>query len=127
MARVLLVDDDKDIRELFSLELSEQGHEVISAASCRDLIKRIEISQAELVVLGMKRSDRAGMEMLNEIRSYCSDLPVIIWTAYDSYKFPSGTIAADYRVVKSYDLTKLKTMIQSALEAKDRILHRVVA
>ena len=44
------------------------------------------------------------------------DLPVILCTAYDTYKYDQMAIAADYYVVKSFDLTELKTAIQRVIE-----------
>ena len=45
MARILLVDDEEYIRQLYSEELVEEGHEVVTAASGHDLLKKIALVQ----------------------------------------------------------------------------------
>ena len=66
-----------------------------------------------------------GLEMLQEIRRWYADLPIIIFSAYDSYKYDIKAIAADYYVVKSLDLTELKTKIGRALETRAPSLNEV--
>jgi DNA-binding response OmpR family regulator len=117
MARILVFDEDKNIREWLSLELAEQSYEVVTAASWHQLINRRETSEADLIILDIRILDCYGLERLREIRESRADLPVIMWTACDFYTFENRAIAADYHVVKSYDLTELKSSIQSALEA----------
>ena len=117
MARILVVDDEEYIRLLYSQELSEEGHQVLTAASGHDLLGRIDRLQPEAVVLDIKLVDYDGLELLQEIRSRYHDLPVILCTAYDTYKEDLKSLAADYYVVKSFDLSELKRVIQRTLEA----------
>ncbi len=117
MARILLVDDEEYIRRLYTEELSEEGHEVLTVASGHNLLMRIDSLQPEAVVLDIKLVDYDGLELLQDIRNQHHDLPVILCTAYDTYKEDPKSIAADYYVVKSFDLSELKMVIQRALEA----------
>lgn len=117
MAKVLVVDDEEHIRLLYSEELSEEGHKVWAAAAGHELLRRINGLQPEVVVLDIRLVDYDGLELLQEIRNQYHDLPVILCTAYDTYKEDPKSIAADYYVVKSFDLSELKMAIQRALEA----------
>ncbi len=117
MARILLVDDEEYIRQLYTEELSEEGYEVSTMASGHNLLKRIDSLQPEAVVLDIRLVDYDGLELLQEIRNRYHDLPVILCTAYDTYKEDPKAIAADYYVVKSFDLSELKMAIQRAIEA----------
>jgi DNA-binding NtrC family response regulator len=116
MARILLVDDEEYIRLLYTEELSDAGHEVFTMASGHNLLKRIDSLQPEAVVLDIRLVDYDGLELLQEIRNQYHDLPVILCTAYDTYKEDPKTIAADYYVVKSFDLSELKTAIKRTIE-----------
>ena len=116
MARVLLVDDEEHIRRLYTEELSEDGHEVFTVASGHNLLKRIDSLQPEAVVLDIKLVEYDGLELLQEIRDRYHDLPVILCTAYDTYKYDTKAIAADYYVVKSFNLSELKIAIEGAIE-----------
>jgi DNA-binding response OmpR family regulator len=116
MARILLVDDEQYIRELYSEELSAEGHNVATVATGQNLMRNIDNLQPEVVVLDIRLVDYNGLELLQEIRTEHHDLPVILCTAYDTYKCDQKTIAADYYVVKSFDLSQLKIAIRRAME-----------
>ena len=116
MARILLVDDEQYIRELYSEELSAEGHNVATVATGHNLVNKIDDIRPEVVVLDIRLADYDGLELLQEIRKEHRDLPVILCTAYDTYKYDQKTIAADYYVIKSFDLSQLKIAIQRALE-----------
>lgn len=124
MAKILVVDDEEYIRHYYTEELSDEGHRVWTAATGYELLRKIDSLQPEVVVLDVKLVDYDGLELLQEIRNHYHDLPVILCTAYDTYKYDRKAIAADYYVVKSFDLSELKRAIQRAHEA-DTGLQRV--
>lgn len=113
MAIILIVEDVKHIQELLSIEVCEQGHHVIFAATLLDIVKNIETSRANLVIIDSWYITNDVCAILNEIRTVFASLPVIIWT-----DCKNADIAADYYVLKSYNLTRLKLTIESAIEDK---------
>lgn len=117
MAKILIVDDEEHIRMLYQVELEDEGYEVITAADGRDLLGRIERERPDLVVLDIKIAGYNGLDLLQDIRNRFYDLPVILCSAYDSFKRDLKSIAADFYVVKSSDLTQLKRTIARALES----------
>jgi two-component system response regulator (stage 0 sporulation protein F) len=117
MAKILVVDDEEHIRFLYSEELTEVGYEVITADSGYKLLERIEEEKPDLVVLDIKMLDYNGLDLLQDIRNKFHNLPVVLCTAYDTFKEDMKSIAADYYVIKSFDLTELKSKIAMALEA----------
>ena len=117
MARILLVDDEEYIRHLYSEELSEEDHEIFTVATGHNLLKRIDLLQPEVVILDIRLVDYDGLELLQEIRKRYHDLPVILCTAYDTFKYDEKAAAADSYVIKSFDLSELKVAIQRALVA----------
>jgi two-component system response regulator (stage 0 sporulation protein F) len=117
MAKILVVDDEEHIRYLYSEELSEAGYEVITAESGYKLLERIEDEKPDLIVLDIKMVDYNGLDLLQDIRNRFYDLPVVLCTAYDTFKEDVKSIAADFYVIKSFDLTELKNKITMALEA----------
>ncbi len=118
MARILIVDDEEHIRSLYALELEDEGYEVLALESGKGLAEHIERFRPDVVVLDIKMVDVSGLDVLQEIRNRFYDLPVILCSAYGSYKGDIKSIAADYYVVKSSDLTELKTKIRNALETR---------
>jgi DNA-binding response OmpR family regulator len=121
MTRILLVDDEDYIRQYYTEELSDEGHKVWTVATGHELLKRIDRVKPEVVVLDIKLLDYDGLELLQEIRNRHHDLPVILCSAYDTYKEDPKAIAADYYVVKSFDLSELKMAIQRVIETNNSI------
>ncbi len=117
MAKILIVDDEEHIRYLYSEELSEAGYEVITAESGHMLLEKIEEEKPDLVVLDIKMVDYNGLDLLQDIRNKFYSMPVVLCTAYDTFKEDMKSIAADFYVIKSFDLTELKKKIAMALEA----------
>ena len=118
MAKILIVDDEENIRLLYGEELRDEGYEVTEAADGRDLIARIEKENPDVVVLDIKMPGYNGLDLLQEIRDNFYDLPVILSTAYGTYKGDLKTLAANAYVVKSSDLGDLKRKIVQALEGR---------
>jgi two-component system response regulator (stage 0 sporulation protein F) len=118
MAKILVVDDEEHIRLLYSEELSEAGYEVITAADGYQLTERIDKEKPDLVILDIKMVEYNGLDLLQEIRNKFYNMPVILCTAYDTFKEDIKSIAADFYVIKSFDLTELKKKIAMALEAE---------
>jgi len=119
MAKILIVDDEEHIRFLYSEELTEAGYEVITADSGSMLLEKIDDERPDLVVLDIKMADYNGLDLLQDIRNKYSELPVILCTAYDTFKEDMKSIAADFYVIKSFDLAELKNRIKTALEENE--------
>ncbi len=117
MAKILIVDDEEHIRYLYSEELSESGYEVITTDSGYKLMEKIEEEKPDLIVLDIKMVGYDGLDLLQDIRNRFYDLPVVLCTAYDTFKRDMKSIAADFYVIKSFDLTELKSKVAMALEA----------
>ena len=116
MAKILVVDDEESIRALYTEELSNEGYEVIAAGTCREALALIASTQPSGVVLDIRMDDCDGLDLLQDIRIAHPDLPIILNTAYDSYREDVKSIAADAYVVKSYDLSELKASLASILK-----------
>ncbi|HDP24817.1 MAG TPA: response regulator [Deltaproteobacteria bacterium] len=117
MAKILIVDDEKHIRLLYSEELKEEGYDVALASDGAGILQRIEQEKPDVVVLDIKMVSSNGLDVLQDIRNTYYNLPVILCSAYGSYKVDIKSIAADAYVVKSSDLTELKNKIAQVLEA----------
>jgi len=118
MSKILVVDDEEHIRLLYSEELNEAGYNVTTAQGGYKLIERIEEERPDLVILDIKMGEYNGLDILQDIRNDFYDLPVILSTAYDSFREDMKSIAADFYVVKNLNLTELKKKIAMALETR---------
>ncbi len=115
--KVLVVDDEKHIRMLYREELEADGMAVVTSNGEDDIVELIEKERPKVVILDIKLgANRSGLDLLQEIRSKDQDLPVILSTAYDSFQHDLKSIAADYYVVKSVDLSELKSKVDLAMK-----------
>ena len=111
MARILVVDDEKSIRTLCQEELEDEGYEVITTGLCMEVLELISAKKPSAVVLDIRMEDCNGLDLLQEIRNAHETLPIILNTAYDSYRDDVKSVAADHYVVKSFDLAELKAKL----------------
>jgi DNA-binding response OmpR family regulator len=116
MKKILLADDDAVLCELYAEELISEGYAVITAGDGSGLMEVIRQNAPDLIVLDIRLGQYDGLDLLQDIRRLYYDMPVILCSAYSSFKCDLRAIAADYYVVKSADLTELKKKINRALE-----------
>ncbi len=82
--RILIIDDEADIRESLSLLLEDEGYQAEAAASAAEGLEKYETGHYDLLLLDLAMPDRSGMEVLREIRQRDKDTPVLVITAYGS-------------------------------------------
>jgi CheY-like chemotaxis protein len=115
MKTILVVDDDEAIRTLLQEELSDEGYRVILAGNARDALKKVEEEALDLVILDIRMPGMDGLEALPRILGLKEGLPVILNSAYTQYQESFMSWAADAYVVKSSDLTELKTKVKGLI------------
>lgn len=115
MKKILVVEDDDSQRLLYHDELAEAGYEVILAANGREALKKLDMAKPDLIILDIVMPVMDGMETLGRIIREHRDVPIILNTAYSSYKDDFMSWGADAYVVKSADLGELKAKVQEIL------------
>lgn len=114
--KILVVDDEKNIRLLLKEELSDEGYEVATAENGEETLRMIQEDKPDLVTLDIKMPGENGLIVLRKIREIEYDLPVIICSAYSIYKTDFSAVAADYYVIKSSGFEELKSKIREVLD-----------
>ncbi len=115
MSSILVVEDEKNLRMLYKEELTAEGYDVVLADSGEEALEIVERRRPDLIVLDIRMPGMDGIEALGRILGKDRSIPVIINTAYSSYKDNFMTWTADAYVVKSSDLSELKTTIKRLL------------
>ncbi|MBT8762953.1 response regulator [Desulfohalobiaceae bacterium Ax17] len=119
--KILVIDDELHIRMLYQEELEDKGYDVITSNGSDNILKIIEKEEPDVVILDIKLDgNKCGLDILQEIRTRDQDVKIILCTAYDSFQHDVKSIAADYYVVKSVDLTELMDKVEQALSARSR-------
>jgi DNA-binding response OmpR family regulator len=118
--RILLVDDEPDIRAVYGEMLRREGYDVITAENAEEALYKISTEQVDLVILDIKMKGKSGLEVLESLEKEKKkkDIPVILFTAYSSYQDEYTAWFADAYVVKSSDPTELKNEIKRLLQRK---------
>jgi CheY-like chemotaxis protein len=117
MARILIVDDEDNIRLLLKEELEESGYEVVEANCAKKALEILSNDQNfDVISLDIEMPEMNGLELASEIRKKYPDKKIILMTAYSHYKRDMASWVADAYVVKSLDLTEFKDTIDRLLK-----------
>ncbi len=115
MKKILVVDDEENIRELYKEELEEMGFEVTAVSDGIQALAAMDTTKFDLVTLDMRMEEMDGIETLRKMKEKDNSLPVIISTAYEEYKHDFGSWCSDAYVVKSSDLSLLRDTVKKIL------------
>jgi two-component system, response regulator, stage 0 sporulation protein F len=115
MKRIMVVDDEENIRFLYKEELEEEGFVVELAGNGKEALEKLPSFKPDLITLDIKMPVMDGIETLKRIRELERNLPIILCSAYSEYKQDFTTWASDAYVVKCADLTELKSTIRKCL------------
>jgi two-component system response regulator PilR (NtrC family) len=119
--RVLVVDDEPDIRELLELTLVKMGLAVESVGSVAEAKAHLGESHFDLCLTDMRLPDGEGLELVRHIAGTGTDLPVAVITAHGSAENAVAALKAgafDY-VSKPVSLEHLRALVRSALTLPD--------
>ena len=116
MSRIVLVEDDLEIRQLVSGALADSGHDIETAEGALKGLELVVKGDPDLVILDLGLPDIDGTELLRMIRAV-SDVPVIIITARGSDDVVAGTLdaGADDYLVKPFSMVQLMARIRAVL------------
>lgn len=119
--KILIIDDEKNIRDIFSLLLSEKGYLVKTAETGQDGLERAQEFLPDIVLLDMNLPDMSGLDALSLLLDAFPNLQIIIITAYGTIKNAVEATkmgAYDY-LEKPVDNDELLLLISRALEVRE--------
>jgi DNA-binding NtrC family response regulator len=116
VSKVLIVDDEPNLRRLYRASLEDDGHEVITADSAEDCLTRLERESPDLVVLDVRMPGMDGLEALGKILERHPRMPVVLNSAFSSYRDNFLSWTADAYLVKSSDVGPLRSTVRRLLE-----------
>ena len=115
-SRVLIVEDEPDIRDLLAFHLGRAGYHVAKSRTGADALRQIAASPPDLVLLDLMLPKRSGIDVCRELRAR-SNVPIIIVTARDAEvdAVVGLEVGADDYVTKPYRMRELVARIRAAL------------
>lgn len=116
MARILVIDDEPQIRRLLRVSLSAHEYQVFEAASGQEGLNQIAMHRPDLVILDLGLPDQDGLEIIQQLREW-SKTPVVILSAreHESEKIAALDAGADDYVTKPFSMGELLARIRAAL------------
>jgi len=124
LGKVLIVDDDPQLRQSFEKLLIEEGHTVQKAANGESGLAMVRESPPDLVVMDVRLPGISGLETSRAMRKVEPKLPIIIMTAYGTTETAIEATkegAFDY-VLKPFNIPDILALVGDALEA-GRLMH----
>jgi len=126
-ARVLIVDDEKDFVEMFSLRLQAQGEKVSTAHSGKEALTVLGQTIIDVVILDIRMPGMDGIDTLKQIKTLFPIVEVILLTGHGSTETAVEGMklgAFDY-LMKPADFEDIKIKIENARKRKDEQEERI--
>lgn len=118
MAKLLIADDERSMRELLDLVFRREGHQVTVVSNGREALEAMQRSNFELLITDVKMPDVGGIELLRAAREQAPEMMVIMMTAFATINSAREAfkLGADDFIQKPFDVDEFKLIVRNALE-----------
>jgi two-component system response regulator PilR (NtrC family) len=119
-SRVLVVDDERSMREFLEIFFRSEGYDVTTAAGLRDALLHVEGNDFDVVVSDIQMPDGSGIDLLHAVHEASPETVVIMMTAFASTETAIAAIrdgAYDY-ITKPFKVEEMRIVVEKALEKK---------
>ncbi len=130
MAKILIVDDERSMRDFLSIMLKKDGYDVVAAENGQNALRSVQSEIFDLVITDVKMPEMDGIDVLKAVKEIASETVVIMITAFATAETAVEAMklgAYDY-ITKPFKVDEMKLVIQKALEKghlrKENILLR---
>jgi len=131
MDRVLVIDDEKGMRDFLSIMLKREGYSVVVSQSADKASEVVAKGEFDLVITDISMPGKSGIDILKQTKAASPETPVIMITAYASTESAIEALklgAYDY-IIKPFDVEEMKKVVGNALEKRrleneNRVLKR---
>jgi two-component system response regulator AtoC len=120
--RILVIDDEPNLRKILEALLTREGYDPLCFASFDDALPTINTEDIDAVITDLSMPVKNGMDVLEYLKQYSPDLPVIMITAFGTIEAAVSALKAgafDF-VLKPFDQHDLFRILKKALESRKR-------
>jgi DNA-binding NtrC family response regulator len=120
-ARILVIDDDENIRKVLETILEDEGYNVETAETAKKAIEKSEKAFYNLALIDVRLPDMEGIELLSKLRSTKPKMRKIIVTGYPTLQNAVAAVnkGADAYVMKPFEVDKILETIQEQLKKQE--------
>ena len=119
MAKILIAEDERDIRDLITFTLTFAGHEVIATPNGEEAYLKSQEFTPDLIMMDVRLSGKDGLVLLKQLRSHpnlkVANTPVLMMSAGD-HKLQSRSAGANGFIEKPFDWEVLRGAIERIME-----------
>lgn len=122
MARILIIEDDEEMRSLLEDFLKDEGYETDSANSGSEAFGKLAQEPFDLVITDIRMPGLSGLDILSAVKKFQMEIPVIVITAFGGEQVYRRSIArgADGYLEKPIHFHKLRNLIQELVSPKEK-------
>ncbi|MBI4228908.1 MAG: response regulator [Deltaproteobacteria bacterium] len=121
MSKILVVDDEQNIRFVYREVLTDEGYDVIEAESAEGTFDILNRELIDLVLLDIKLRSESGLHILKRIATEFPNTPVLLCSAYVSFQNDYTSWLADGYIVKSSDPEELLNEVDKVLKKRGKV------
>lgn len=126
MFKIIIAEDDKELRGLYAKVLRRSGYDILEAADGEQALNLLEFNTIDLLISDIMMPKVGGYELVSSLRRCGINIPVLMITAKDSFTdlqmgFLSGT---DDYMVKPININEMKIRVQALLRRSQMISER---
>jgi DNA-binding response OmpR family regulator len=118
MPKILIIEDEKNLRLLYQQDFERDGFTVVTAATAAEGLAMVQDEVPDLVVMDIRLPGMDGLEAMSRLLDKHPKIPVVLNSAYSSYKDSFMSWSADAYVVKSADTGELRTRVKELLASR---------
>ena len=121
-ARILIVDDDENIRKVLMAILEDKGYDMEAVGTAREAIKRIEKKFYNLALIDIRLPDMEGIDLLMKIRDTTPRMRKVIITGYPTLQNAVDAVnrGADAYIMKPFDVERMLGTIREQLRKQEQ-------
>lgn len=118
MTKILIADDEEDVRLMLKQKLTNAGYEVVSVNSGADAVVAATTDQFDLLIVDMLMPEMDGIKTIKVLRKVTPDLPIIGLTGYVGYGYMSQAQALGVITLpKPVAISELLRLVKQKLDA----------
>ncbi|MEM2999137.1 MAG: response regulator [Candidatus Bathyarchaeia archaeon] len=125
VARILVIDDDENIRKVLKTILEDEGYVVDTAETAKEGIQKSENSFYNIALIDVRLPDMEGIELLSKLRDTKPKMRKLIVTGYPTLQNAIAAVnkGADAYVVKPFEVDKILETIREQLKKQEEERH----